>query len=210
MAVSLEQIASFLDEIEFKYEKNDGFIRSAMQISEDHALSLILSAPHKGELFELSVGVIISTDLIQASEHRAAFHLYLLSAAWLSPIGTPEIDRDDGELRVLVELPLADALMTAQQLKLCIQGAVQLCHKIRIEGTEVLRTGLLPATAPPVDAENSARMLVVRLIETAQGRVTARAMATNPDFPPIVREIIQKMIPVMDAMDQAEAAPTSI
>jgi hypothetical protein len=113
-------------------------------------------------------------------------------------------------VRVLVEIPLADAVMTADQIRLCIKGAAQLCEKIRAEGTEVLKTGQLPASAPSLDAAAMARMQIIQLMETAQGRIAARAMATNTDVPQVVRDIVQKMIPIMDAMDQAEAAPTSI
>lgn len=210
MTVSVEQIASFLDQIEFNYERQDGFIRSGMQLAGDHSIILIFKAPNEGRIFELTVGRVIPTEVIQASAHKAAFHLYLLSAAWDTSFGTPEVDRADGEVRVLVEVPLADAVMTVDQLRLCIKGAAQLCEKIRTEGLEVLKTGLLPATAPSADAATMARLQIIQLMETEQGRVAVRALATNAELPQAVRDIAQKMIPIMDAMDQAEAAPTSI
>jgi hypothetical protein len=210
MTVSIEQIASFLDQIEFKYERKDDRIRSAMQIAGDHTISLIFSTPKEGGIFELSIGLIIPTELIQASEHKAAFYLYLLNAAWNTSFGTPEVDRRDGEVRVLVEVPLADAVMTLAQLRLCIHGAAQLCETIRAEGTEVLKTGQLPASAPPADTATMARLQIIQLMETAEGRVAARALATDPELSQTIRDIAKKLLPVMDAMDQAEAAPTSI
>ena len=75
MTVSIEQIASFLDQIEFNYERQDGFIRSAMQLAGDHSVSLIFNAHKEGGIFELSVGRIIPTEVIQASSHKASFNL---------------------------------------------------------------------------------------------------------------------------------------
>ncbi|PJB42537.1 MAG: hypothetical protein CO105_10840 [Comamonadaceae bacterium CG_4_9_14_3_um_filter_60_33] len=210
MTVSVEQIASFLDQIEFKYERQDNLIRSGMKLAGDHSVNMIFNAPKEGRIFELTVGRIIPMELVQASAHTAAFHLYLLSAAWDTSFGTPEVDKGDGEVRVLVEVPLADAVMTLDQVRFCIRGAVQLCEKIREEGTEVLKTGQLPTSATNIDAATMARLQIIQLMETAKGRATARAMATNTALPQAVRDVAQKMLPVMDAMDQAEAAPTSI
>ena len=210
MSVSVDQIAAFLDQMEFKYERAGAGIRSAMQLAGDHTVGLIFGAPNEGKFFELSVGRIIPTEMIQASKHKAVFHLYLLSAAWETSFGTPEVDKDDGELRVLVEVPLADAVMTKEQLGLCIHGAAQVAEKIRSEGIEVLKSGQLPAQAPKADSETMARVLIISLMETAEGRAKARALAIDEDAPAAVREIAKKMTSVMDAMDQADAAPTSI
>ncbi len=148
--------------------------------------------------------------LIQESEHKAAFHLYLLSAAWDTSLGPPELDRDDGEVRVLVEVALADALMTESQLRMCIHGSVELSRKIRAEGLTVLKTEQLPASTPSQDVATMARLAIVQLMETAQGRAAARVMTINSELPAVVHDVAQKMIPFMHAIGQAEAAPTSI
>jgi hypothetical protein len=212
MTISVDQIAALLEQSDFNFEREDEIILSGLDLGDGQAVSMIFVASGGGSVFKLAMGRIIPLELIQASDHKAVFHLYLLSAAWNSSFGTPEVDRDDGELRVLVEIPLADAVMTLDQLRLAIHGAGQLCDLIRKEGTEVLRTGQLPKTASPADAMTAARHVIVQLIETPQGRVQARALATDPQAPQFVRDVAKKMIPVMDAMDKAEeeAAPTSI
>lgn len=213
MAISLDAISTLLLQLDWNHERRDGVLYSQVAEAEGQPpYGMVFSAPQDGSIFELSIGNILPLEQVQQSPHKALFLMYLLHAAWTSSFGTPEMDSRDGEVRVLLELPLADAVMTPAQMQLILQGTIRLSSRIRQEGGRVLETGQFPqppaeqpANRQGIDEETAAKLAVMEAMQTAEGRQKIREVANHPDAPAILRQVARSMLPLADALDQAEA-----
>lgn len=208
MAVSLQQLATLLDEVEIRYETKEGHLLSRFSDGpDDNVFDIVFLTRGEGTVFEAACLGVIPTEKITSSEHKPLFLMYLLDVAWNTSFGTPELDKRDGELRVLVEVPLADATMTSGQVGFIVRGLMHLASRIRTEGSLVLETGRLPepkAAAPEAQESQSAmaRLSVLQLIQAADGRRQVRAMLADSATPDFLRETIRSMLPLIDALDQ--------
>lgn len=209
MTVSLAQIGALLSEAGVQHEHKENYLMSTMSVGQDETTyGVAFFSRMEGTVFEAACLGIIPTEKIASSEHKGIFMMYLLDVAWNTAFGTPELDKRDGELRLLVELPLADAQMTSGQIKLIVEGLMRQAVRIRAQGTQVLETGRLPeppAAAPAANNDDQAamaRLSVLQLIQTARGREQARALLSDPANPEFLRAAIRGMLPLMAALDQ--------
>lgn len=211
MSVTLKQISGFLDQLEFKHGLEDEKIITAFQLEDDHQLPMMITAPHDGSIFQIAAFKAIPTETISESEYKTQFMFYLLHAAWETSFCTPEMDKD-GELRLLLEIPLADAEMTVRQLAFIIQGMLQFGNKVRSEGLEVLRTGTQPESnsRSSASSEAMAMSLVGQLLPSVEGRAKLRLLLQGTETPAPLRAAIEAVLPAMELLEAAADGPTSI
>lgn len=146
-----------------------------------------------GTILDFEVIGLIPTSEIRSSDHIAAFVQYLLAQNWSFSAGSVEMDTD-GEVRVLVELPLADGEVTASQLRLIIQILGRNGAELLLKGRQVLQTGSVQAEEEKKDTEAdvpSADMIQLllrfrRMAQTAEGRAALVALKSKDDCPQMV------------------------
>lgn len=111
------------------------------------------------------------------------------------------MDRD-GEVRATVELPLADAQVTPNQVRLIINILAIMVDKVVEEGREVLKTGKLPS--PQTESESGPMAELQQMVEmhqklsklkaTADGRAKLAQLANDANMPAMVRSIAQHLL----------------
>lgn len=150
-----------------------------------------------GTIIDFEVLGLIPISEIRDSDHIAAFVQYLLAQNWGFSAGTVEMDTD-GEVRVLVELPLADGEITASQLRLIIQILGRNGAELLRKGRQVLQTGAVEADEEKNEAESNVpssdmiQMLIKfkGMAQTTEGRAALVALKSKEDCPPMVRVMV--------------------
>ena len=141
MAVNIEQLRNFTRELGFGFEEGNFNGQPALAVdvptevpNGKQDLTIAVRSYEDGEMFEAVVIGFISTELHQKSEHKMQFLFYLLHKAWQTKFGTPEVNKD-GEVRLVVEVPLVDALMTLKQFEHILRVAAMTAVQIAVEGS---------------------------------------------------------------------------
>lgn len=162
MAVTLEQIATWLKENEIKFEHNTEkevivFVMSSDEASQAH----FIRTREDGELFDWAMQLLDSNRdnvNIKDNQYAAKVLSHMLYMNYQTKFGTWEFDPADGDIRLQVEIPLEDALMTEKQFKRILgfmrkngqEGADAVLH--------IMKTGELPE-------ENSEEEMIATLEE---------------------------------------------
>jgi len=119
MAFTLEQISTWLTEKEtkHKHDKEKELIIFGTGNGETHQ-SHFIRAREDGELFDWGMQ-LLDADLnnmkIADNEYSAKILSHMLYMNFSTKFGTWEFDPSDGDIRLQVEIPLEDALMTQKQ-----------------------------------------------------------------------------------------------
>jgi len=120
MAVTLEEIAGWLEKQEFKHKVEDEKI-ILMTGNEDHTNIHVIKAKDDGRIFEWKMNIVDEEkkEQFKVKEHKYLPKLlsYLLQINYQTKFGTWEFDPKDGEIAFNVEIPLEDAVMTFEQFK---------------------------------------------------------------------------------------------
>ena len=119
MPVTLEQIGTLLeaDEINFHHNKEKEFILF-MTGNEKTSQSHFIRAKENGDIFEWQMQILDDNkDMVMIKDHQHAplALSHMLSMNYSTKFGTWEYDPSDGDMRLAVEIPLEDALMTDKQ-----------------------------------------------------------------------------------------------
>ncbi|QSZ42197.1 hypothetical protein GJV85_08755 [Sulfurimonas aquatica] len=160
MAVTLEQISKWMDLEEFKHDLSDERIVS-MSSDEDSKLAHILRAPENGEMFKWTVQLLDdNSDMIDIKEHKYAGKVisHMLYLNYTTKFGTWEFDPSDGDMRLCVEIPLEDALMTQKQFKRIYGYMRRDAHNGATEILHILNNGEIPKTEEPDAAAMIAKL----------------------------------------------------
>ena len=120
MAVTLQEIAGWLEEQEFKFQQEDEKI-IMMTGGDDNTNFHVIKARDEGKIFEWKMSIVDEEkkDQLKVKEHKHLLPLltYLLQINFQTKFGTWEYDPADGEIALNVEIPLEDATMTFNQFK---------------------------------------------------------------------------------------------
>lgn len=162
MAVTLEQIGTWLKESEIKFEHNAEkevivFVMSSEESSQAH----FIRAREDGELFDWAMQLLDSNRdniNIKENQYSAKVLSHMLYMNYQTKFGTWEFDPSDGDIRLQVEIPLEDAVMTTKQFKRILgfmrkngqEGADQIRH--------IMKSGALPE-------DNSEEEMIAKLEE---------------------------------------------
>lgn len=166
-------------------------------------LSLTVQGSGDGAILNFELIGLLKPEEVRESQHIGAFLQYLLAQNWQFSAGTLEMDTD-GEVRVLVELPLADSAMTAAQLRLVIQILGQNAAQLLQKGRRVLATGSPvsdDAEEDVADDETSSAQDLMQMFErfmamaeTADGRTTLLEMKSQSSCPPLIARLIDEAL----------------
>ena len=195
MAVSIEQLRGFTREIGFAFDELTIKDTAGLAVrvptetpSGVRELTVYARSYDDGEMFEVIVAGFIPTELNQKSNYKLEFLFYLLHKAWDTKLGTPEVD-EDGEVRLLVEIPLMDAAMTARQFEYVLRVASSFAVEIAIEGARVLTDGAMP----PSFGQNGDGQLqqavaaMAEMVGSAEGLGRLKQIAEDEDAPEQLR-----------------------
>lgn len=146
MAVELKEISGWLDNIEIKHRLSEDEIQTGL--GGDVSLAVKIQTKDDGKTFELVANCV---DLekeeflrIKDHEHCNIVLPHLLYLNYKTKFGTWEYDPTDGEIRLAVEIPLEDALMTEEQFLRIFQYVGNNVDTYYKEINEILQTGVLP------------------------------------------------------------------
>ena len=119
MAVTLQEISSWLDKLETKHHLDED--REVVVYgfgSEEQAQSVYIRAKEDGEMFEVNMQLLDDNKdnkNIKDHEHASKVLQHMLYLNYKTKFGTWEFDPSDGDIRLAVEIPLEDAIMTEKQ-----------------------------------------------------------------------------------------------
>jgi len=123
MAVTAKEISTWLDNQDIKHRiVNESEILFSINInSGDRYIGINIKVQEDGELFQVYSNLLIDEEanMLKVKDHQYSFLIlqYILSLNYEDKFGTWEFDPTDGEIRLAVEIPLEDAIMTEKQFK---------------------------------------------------------------------------------------------
>lgn len=125
MGVTLQQIATYLDNQGLKYSLNEDNTQILTGVEATHVdqFLIVIQLDEEGEFFKLFAPEILSG--VKTHRHKEAILQTLLSISWETKMLQWEYDPSDGEIRAMIEFPLEDALLTERQFFRCLSGLVE-------------------------------------------------------------------------------------
>lgn len=158
MATTLNQIADFLKEQDIKHrldlEKNHirtGFgTKHYSDKDGDNGVQLVIKLEEDGEFIKVFAPNAYSYP---EGPHKFALFQTLLQVSWRTKMIQFEYDKNDGEIRAIIEFPLEDALLTKKQLMRCVLGIVQILDEYHEDIIAAMEHGKLPADEGDLFAE---------------------------------------------------------
>ncbi len=173
MGATLEQIAGFLDNKDWKYrlDREESRILTGVYGENIEEFLIVIELDEDGEFFEIFAPRVLSG--VKDHPHKTAILQTMLCISWETKMLQWEYDPSDGEIRAIIEFPLEDAILTERQFYRCLHSLVQLVDELALPRLQaVMETG-----EDPGDLEEGERLLLA-LQEEAPGLLTVleRAM----------------------------------
>ncbi|WP_404790818.1 hypothetical protein [Altericista sp. CCNU0014] len=126
MGITLDQIATYLDPRDLTYqlqpEKSRILVRFALDSAEQ--LLVVIQLDEEGRFFKLFAPEVLAG--VKEHPHKAAILQTMLSISWETKMLQWEYDPSDGEIRAIIEFPLEDSTLTAQQFNRCFDGLIEI------------------------------------------------------------------------------------
>jgi len=173
MGATLEQIAGFLDNKDWKYrlDHEESRILTGVYGENIEDFLIVIQLDEEGEFFELFAPRVLAG--VKDHPHKTAILQTMLCISWETKMLQWAYDPSDGEIRAIIEFPLEDAILTERQFYRCLDSLVQLVDELALPRLQaVMETG-----EDPGDLEEGERLLLA-LQEEAPGLLTVleRAM----------------------------------
>ncbi|MBC7826026.1 MAG: hypothetical protein H7126_19590 [Candidatus Parcubacteria bacterium] len=167
MGATLEQIAGFLDNKEWKYrlDREESRILTGVYGENIEDFLIVIELDEDGEFFEIFAPRVLAG--VKDHPHKTAILQTMLCISWETKMLQWEYDPSDGEIRAIIEFPLEDAILTERQFYRCLHSLVQLVDELALPRLQaVMETG-----EDPGDLEEGERLLLA-LQEEAPGLLT--------------------------------------
>lgn len=159
MPATIEQITEFLEAEGLECKIEDGFIRTVFRTSTyrngdgDPVVGIVVvldDLENAGEFLK-----VIAPNVYNYSDgpHKAALFQLLLMISWDTKMIQYEYDAGDGEVRAIVEFPIADSTLTMRQFMYCLHGITTLIDENHEAVVAAMTKGELPKRE-----ENNAEM----------------------------------------------------
>jgi len=150
MPSTIKQITEFLDAEGMKYSVEDGFIRTGFETtnyrdtdgkSAVHLVIALDSLESEGEFLK-----VVAPNVYKYPDgpHKAALFQLLLMISWNTKMIQYEYDARDGEVRAIVEFPIADSMLTQRQLMYCMHGIASLIDENHAVVVAAMTKGEIP------------------------------------------------------------------
>jgi len=124
MAFKLVQIEKWLGEMNISYSQesvDDTFVNFDIENEFDEGFFVYIRSVDNGEIFQLQAEPKRGLDVKPIHEFAGIMIPQLLQYNYNLKFGTWEYDKERGDLRFAVEIPLADAQMTLGQFKKIVE-----------------------------------------------------------------------------------------
>ncbi|MCY7276802.1 MAG: hypothetical protein LH702_24490 [Phormidesmis sp. CAN_BIN44] len=167
MGATLEQIAGFLDNKDWKYrlDREESRILTGVYGENIEDFLIVIELDEDGEFFEIFAPRVLAG--VKDHPHKTAILQTMLCISWETKMLQWEYDPSDGEIRAIIEFPLEDAILTERQFYRCLHSLVQLVDELALPRLQaVMETG-----EDPGDLEEGERLLLA-LQEEAPGLLT--------------------------------------
>jgi hypothetical protein len=143
MPTNIEKIVELCEELGL-----DARVVSSRVIMEygddDQTWRVFVHVREDGRLLKACASGFIESEAVQASQYKFELMYYLLHLGWRTPFGSCELD-PDGDLRCVVEVPLADNHITRDQFKMVIDGLNHFVKLVATDGLKLIQTGIFPS-----------------------------------------------------------------
>lgn len=216
MAVSIEQLRDFTQQLGLEFESgtSDGQPVLAIVVPTntpkgERSVPVVVRSYDDGQMFEAVMMGFLPKDLVENSEHKTRFLFYLLHKAWHTKFGTPEVN-EDGEVRLLVEVPLIDAPMTLKQFEHILRVATLTAVQIGAEGSQILMHGEMPEDEDVGDKMRQAMVMMVEMVGTDEGHANLAEIAANENVPDVLRLAARRLMAVSREASGPYSVPDSL
>ena len=186
MAITIDEIKSWLDQDGLKYNVSDGgTIVTGFYENE----MVNIRANDDGDMFELKVNKVDpeteSILKIQDHKHQILVLQHMLYMNYNTKFGTWEFDPSGGEIRAKVEIPLEDATMTYKQFK----RIIGYCSDIH-EGFDELENIMHTGQCPEDDSNDLSSLLAGMLADMAKDPEMKEIIDKDPEMKEIIDGIL--------------------
>ncbi len=179
MGITLDQIATYLAPKGLVYdvqpEKSRILVRLVLETTEN--LLVVIQLDEEGRFFKLFAPEILAG--VKDHPHKTAILQTMLSISWETKMLQWEYDPSDGEIRAIIEFPIEDSTLTAQQFNRCFDGLIEIVGDWALPRLHaVMETGIDPG-----DEEEAllGEQLLLAIQEESPGMLTLleRAMESR-------------------------------
>jgi hypothetical protein len=168
MATTLTQIAGYLKQKGWKYQRDDDncLIVTGVKMQTIDHLRIIIELEEDGEFFAIYAPQVLAG--VSDHEYKSAILQTMLSISWETKMLQWEYDPIDGEIRAIIEFPLEDAQLTERQFNRCLHALVQIVDEMALPRLlHVMATGV--DLAAEDEQEEMGERLLLALQEEAPG-----------------------------------------
>ena len=156
MATTLNELIELLDKLGWKHKpkpsekkENEGTVYTGFPTETyldkdgDKFINVVFSVQEGGELIK-----IITPHLYECihSVHRKAFFETAIRKTYEKKLCFYDYDHRDGEIRMVLDIPLEDAKLTEKQIKRVVSGMVRLVDVNDADIRAAVEEGRLPVT----------------------------------------------------------------
>ena len=162
MAITLEEVATRLKEkeVKFHHDTEKGLILFAAG-NEETTQSNFIRTPEDGSLFKWQMQILDSEKdkiTIKDHPHASVAITHMLSLNYGTKFGTWEYDPSDGDIRLAIEIPLEDAVMTDKQFSRVFGYMIDDGQDGADDIRHILKTGEVPKDKSESNAEMIAKL----------------------------------------------------
>lgn len=195
-ANTISHLSSLFQSINFNFEQQDDRIVAGVSIADVQS-RLLVSLASNGDIVNFELIGLVDIEEVRKSDHVGAFVQFLLARNWSTAAGALELDKD-GEVRVVLELPMADALMTPRQLRLVLDIMLSHVKALLTDGVSILRTGTVSKEETDEGSEEEsigrAFMAFMQMSQSEDGRAQLRAIAIDSNAPNMLRALANRVL----------------
>ena len=148
MSVTLEQITTYLDNTELKYKHYEEQEVIVLMLGNENSIySHYIRTRDNGDIFEWQMQILddeMKNLNIKDHQYTEKVLSHILYLNYKTKFGTWEFNPENGDIRLAVEIPLEDALMTEKQFKRVMGLMLNDGHDHAKQIAHILNTGKTP------------------------------------------------------------------
>ncbi|TWU06150.1 CesT family type III secretion system chaperone [Stieleria varia] len=175
MATTYQEISKHLDTLGLKYDvKEDKWIRVGFQTKSyrdtdgDEGIGIVIVLEENGEFIKFFTPMAFK---YKDGPHREAIFQTCLVISLRTKGAQFEYDPNDGEIRMILEFPLEDNDLTANQLQRCIHLLVGIAENYY----EVMMKAINDGEAATLETDTQSRAAAIAQLEALLARMKADA-----------------------------------
>jgi hypothetical protein len=126
MGITLDQIATYLvpQGLAYQVQSDKSRILVRLELPSAENFLVVIQLDEDGRFFKLFAPEVLAG--VKEHPHKTAILQTMLSISWETKMLQWEYDPSDGEIRAIIEFPLEDSTLTAQQFNRCFDGLVEI------------------------------------------------------------------------------------